>query len=445
MAALATRLGSACQGLSALSGPCKLLAAPQVQTKVCSANIYSKTSGMLEPRLKPWPYETLGFNHLFALLDGTTKRFNDNSKVIVVEGPPGLEKSKLAKELADELDMVYVPGASMEEFYINQYGYDLRELDTLFTYPRNVSYDEKKFAQDPLGQQGGLDRMQHALLVMRYGKYVDLLAHLFNTGQGVVTERSPYSDYVFTEACYKMGWIDRTTRAYFNKIRQQMLPELLRPNLIVYLDAPVDVVQAKIRERANTTHPWEKNSPVFENTQYLTLLYEDLMKKQYIKEAAASSRVLMYDWSEGGDTEVLVEDIERLNMDYFDKYDKQQMDWRMFKEDNYTRCRLVYTDRCEVMNNIRVDYFDHKNILQPAEEILEFQFNAHKLPGSRYALGYNEEMGDSVVFKPGYKNCTRGDVYYGMDLASISNDAWENYWSLRQEKKARGEEKWWQF
>ena len=40
----------------------------------------------------------------------------------------------------------------------------------------------------------------------------------------------------------------------------------------------------------------------------------------------------MYDWSEGGDTEVVVEDIERLNMDFFDKYDKQQQDWRMLKE-----------------------------------------------------------------------------------------------------------------
>ena len=42
----------------------------------------------------------------------------------------------------------------------------------------------------------------------------------------------------------------------------------------------------------------------------------------------------MYDWSDGGDTEVVVEDIERLNMDYFDKYDKQQKDWRMHNEVN---------------------------------------------------------------------------------------------------------------
>jgi len=43
----------------------------------------------------------------------------------------------------------------------------------------------------------------------------------------------------------------------------------------------------------------------------------------------------MYDWSEGGDTEVVVEDIERLNMDYWDKYDIQQKDWRMFTEVQY--------------------------------------------------------------------------------------------------------------
>ena len=42
--------------------------------------------------------------------------------------------------------------------------------------------------------------------------------------------------------------------------------------------------------RANTTHPWEKNSPVFENTSYLQLVYDDLLKN-YIKDAARHSRV----------------------------------------------------------------------------------------------------------------------------------------------------------
>ena len=122
-----------------------------------------------------------------------------------------------------------------------------------------------------------------------------------------------------------------------------MMVEILRPNLIIYLDAPIDVVQRKIRERAEKTHPWEKNSPVYENTGYLNHLYNDLFKKQYLSEAGIHSYVLSYDWSEGGDTEVVVEDIERMEMDYHDKYDRQQLDWRMLTEDNFGQARLNYT------------------------------------------------------------------------------------------------------
>ena len=55
-----------------------------------------------------------------------------------------------------------------------------------------------------------------------------------------------------------------------------MLPYLLRPNLIIYLDAPVDVVQKKI---ANNGNEWDKNSPLFKNTQYLEDIYNGIKKK----------------------------------------------------------------------------------------------------------------------------------------------------------------------
>ena len=116
-------------------------------------------------------------------------------------------------------------------------------------------------------------------------------------------------------------------------MRNLTIDAILRPNLIIYLDAPTDVVQSKIRARSRTTHPWEANSPVWENTEYLEELYQKMIKKQYLPVAAESSYVLQYDWSEGGDVEVVVEDIERLQMDYHDKYDKQQKDWRLHNED----------------------------------------------------------------------------------------------------------------
>jgi len=446
MAALATRLGgaTALTGLTSLAAAPKLLAVTPLNKKLQSANIYSKSSGMIEKRMKPWNYDLYGYGYWQSLVDYTTKRFNDNSKVVVVEGPPGLKKTEFAKELAEELDMVYVPGANMDDYYINKYGYDLRELDHVFHYPRNVSYDEKKFAQDPTGQDGGLDRMQASLMQMRYEIYIDLLAHLFNTGQGIVTEKSPYSDYIWCEVAYKMGWIAKESRIYFNKIRKQTMPQLLRPNLIIYLDAPVDVVQAKIRERANTTHPWEKNSPVYENTAYLKLLYDDYYKN-YIKEASISSRVLMYDWSEGGDTEVVVEDIERLNMDYFDKYDKQQKDWRLHKQEEYNRKRIEFTDRNWLILNQRVDYLDATRVDMTTEETFDFMFNAFKVPGTMYHYGFNEELGDSVTIRTDSHKLRRGDVYYPLDKSVIDNDRWEGYWNERQARRAAGEEKWWQF
>ena len=47
---------------------------------------------------------------------------------------------------------------------------------------------------------------------------MDCLEHIFNTGQGVVTERSPHSDYVYIDAAYQQGWIDRSTKQYYYKV-----------------------------------------------------------------------------------------------------------------------------------------------------------------------------------------------------------------------------------
>ena len=136
-------------------------------------------------------------------------------------------------------------------------------------------------------------------------------------------------------------------------MRNLTIDAILRPNLIIYLDAPTDVVQSKIRARSRTTHPWEANSPVWENTEYLEELYQRMMKKQYLPVAAESSYVLQYDWSEGGDVEVVVEDIERLQMDYHDKYDKQQKDWRLHTEDGFASKRQYYTNKIKLFGQFR--------------------------------------------------------------------------------------------
>ena len=49
-------------------------------------------------------------------------------------------------------------------------------------------------------------------------QYIDALAHIFNTGQGVVIERSPFSDWIYFDAAYNQGWIDKTTKTHYYKV-----------------------------------------------------------------------------------------------------------------------------------------------------------------------------------------------------------------------------------
>merc|ERR1712002_216101 len=129
--------------------------------------------------------------------------------------------------------------------------------------------------------------------------------------------------------------------------------------------------------------------------------------------------------------------------DYFDKYDKQQKDWRLFKEDEYARKRLEFTKRNMLMRNLRCDYLDHDRIISDPAEAYERIYHSMKVPGSRYRYGYNEEMGDSVQFRPFDPHQSSG-TYYGLDPVAIDNVDWKNYWRLRQLKRAAGEAKWWQ-
>jgi NADH dehydrogenase (ubiquinone) 1 alpha subcomplex subunit 10 len=438
MAGLASKLVSLLPGAK----PSNLLSAAVNHSKVCTANINSRTSGNMEEPAKPWNYKKYGYNYFLQVTEGTTKRFNDNTKVICVEGPPGLQKTKFAKELAEEFGMLYVPGSSMDDYYINSYGYDLRDLDWQFHLAKNISFDEKKFAQDPMGGPNGLDMMQLNLQTIRAYQYNNLLAHLFNTGQGVVTEKSPHSEYVFIEAAYKMGWIDKTSRIYFYKKRMQINQYMLRPNVIIYLDAPTDVVQAKLRERSKTTHPWEANSPVFENSAYLKMVYDDYMKNEYLKEAAVYSKVLTYNWSEEGDTEVVVEDVERLQLEYFDKYDKQQSDWRRYKEDGYSQLRRLYTLQ-EWVNHAchNIEYLDAENCMRTFEEEADFLRVACKLPGNMFAKGMNKELGESAPLF--FQNTAETASFYNVDKYVIDDQEMEMYFKEREEKRLAGEQNWW--
>jgi len=415
--------------------------------QIPSASIYSKTSGNVEPRLKPWDYQRLGFNYWYHLIDGTTKRFNYNSKMVVVDGPPAIGKTEFAKKLADELDMKFVPGFTMDDYYINSYGYDLRDFDYRLTYERAKSFDEKKFSIDPTSGNGGLDRMLWLSHQIRYADYMKALAHIFNTGEGIVTERSPFMDYIYVDAALEQGWIERSTKDHYYKVRAMMITELLRPNLIIHLNAPTDVVQSKIRKRAATTHPWEKNSPVWENTDYVEQLYQNKFKK-YLKIASESSEVLSYDWSEGGDFEVVVEDIESLNLDYHDKYDKMQKDWRLLTEDGFGSKRYQYTQQATLLKGFVAPFFGAEQLYYTPDEALEIEKIKTLLPGNAKTHGFNTELGDPDSFIFGWfklrqANYQRANHQHFHDSCVRDDQNYAKEMKIAANRKAIGDEKWW--
>jgi len=348
------------------------------------------------PKPAPFPYKEKTYNFFRALFDPTPSRLDENSKIIVIEGPPAVGKGALAKKLADELDMLYFPSPSVASTYINDYGYDLRALDGKLPLSCQ-SYDESEFLKDPSRMDGiKAGRFQLAKYQLRYKCYLDALVHILNTGQGVVMDRSPYSDFVYIEAMLQQGIISKSIQSIYNEVRTDSLFELWKPHLVIYLDLPVEQVRRRIEER---NVEYEKNSPAASLT-YLQFL-ENAYKKQYLKDISAHAEVLIYDWTEVGDTEILVEDIERLDFDQYTIYDKKMEDWRRVDKWDWN----IYRHRFTHQQQDLLAYTSARSLTCPeiyisGSDIRLYESVKDKAPGNKYAKGYNADMGDKgLLFK----------------------------------------------
>jgi NADH dehydrogenase (ubiquinone) 1 alpha subcomplex subunit 10 len=391
-------------GVIGLAGksPKPLAKSLPVLTQVCGISGKVLRAGQNIVKPKPYPYKEKHYGFLNACLDKTTTRFDDNSKVIVVEGPIAAGKSEFAKDLAKDLDMHYVPQPTLDEIYINPYGYDMRQLDPQL--PKNTrSFDVKNFCLTPNGRN--VAQFQIRMLMLRFSAYIDALAHLFSTGQGVVLNRCPYSDYVFVETMYKHGYISKGARSVYYDLRANTITEILKPHLVVYLDVPASKVKENIKKRG-LEH--EQKSTVFTD-QYLNDM-ESFYKQRYLKEITQHAELLVYDWSNGGETEVVVEDIERIDFDRFDHYDPKMQDWRHPDEWAWCELRMRFTDeKSDLMNYFNVPRFDVPELITAADDAKAFNDVWSNAPGMKYRYGYNADMGDTGLLtkssmKTGYIN-----------------------------------------
>ncbi|XP_014280804.1 NADH dehydrogenase [ubiquinone] 1 alpha subcomplex subunit 10, mitochondrial [Halyomorpha halys] len=361
--------------------------------KVYGASITSKAFREVKKKPAPFPYKEKTYGPIRSLFDKTIPRLDENSKIIVVEGSVAVGKTDFAKALAEDLDFYHIEDATMDIVYKNSYGDDFRVFDHKLPLSMQ-SYDEKKFCQEP--KHLNTAAYQIWMYRLRYSLYVDALAHLLSTGQGVVIERSPWSDVVFLEAMYKNGYISKNARRGYLAVKKNTINLILRPHLVIFLDAPVNKIKEKIKSRG---YRHEENSPALTD-QYLQDL-EDVYKTEYLAKVSSYAELLMYDWSEGGDVEVVVEDIERIDFEGYTMYDEKFQDWFIGnKEQDWAEIRNRYADKkSSLMHMMHVPFLDAPELVAPGEDIAEYNNIINSSPQFKYSDGFNPNRESNLLFK----------------------------------------------
>ncbi|XP_033104178.1 NADH dehydrogenase [ubiquinone] 1 alpha subcomplex subunit 10, mitochondrial-like [Anneissia japonica] len=294
--------------------------------------------------------------------------FHEGSKIFVVDGNIGSGKSELAKSLADKLGMKYMKEAHVHYLDEKLLG-EGKKFDKKFM--GNVSMED--FYKDPFAKDGHSFRLQLMMYGVRFMMYSDVLEHLFNTGQGIVMDRSVYSDFVFMEAMYKMGYFRKECYDFYNEIKGISLYRLRPPHLVIYLDTPVDVAKKRLKEREGNNYP---EIPA----EYLHAL-ETAYKEQFLPMMAETSEVLTYDWSTYGDVEQIIEDIEFLTF--------SNSPWNNMVNSDLDRLYRFIADKSKVARCLDMEKY-LPEVTFGGKQIYDIVREFREIPGNQFQKGYNE-------------------------------------------------------
>ncbi|XP_039705687.1 NADH dehydrogenase [ubiquinone] 1 alpha subcomplex subunit 10, mitochondrial [Pteropus medius] len=311
----------------------------------------------------------------FILGDRTTKKLTERSRVITVDGNICSGKSKLAKVVAEKLGLRYFPEAGIH--YADSTTGDGKPLDVELS--GNCSLE--KFYDDPKSNDGNSYRLQSWLYASRLLQYADALEHLLSTGQGVVLERSIFSDFVFVEAMYSQHFIRKQCVNHYYEVKKVTIREYLPPHVVIYVDVPVPELQSRIQKKGD---PHEMKV----SAAYLQAI-ENAYKKTFLPEMSEKCEVLVYSANEAQDAEKVVEDIEYL------KYDRGP--WLNQDDRTFHNLRMLVQNKLEVLNYTTIPVYLPEITIGAHQSDRVF----HKfveLPGRRYSPGYNADVGDKWIW-----------------------------------------------
>ena len=142
--------------------------------------------------------------------------------------------------------MRYFKELPLEFAYVTKEGFDYRSLNHLLPVKVRVPDIESVFDTRDSTQAAVLQEVFYRL---RYFNYLQALTHLYNTGQGCVMERSPWSDSVFADHLYNEKLFGKSFSNYYWILRSQTISSLQRPHFVIYVDVPVDKCLETIKKR----------------------------------------------------------------------------------------------------------------------------------------------------------------------------------------------------
>ncbi|XP_030065534.1 NADH dehydrogenase [ubiquinone] 1 alpha subcomplex subunit 10, mitochondrial [Microcaecilia unicolor] len=311
----------------------------------------------------------------YVLGERTMKKFTEYSKIITVDGNLASGKGQLAQQLAEKLGLRHF--SELDVYYLDRTTGDGAILDPKFS----GSCSLEKFYNSPKSVDGNSYRLQFWMFTQRMLQYSDALEHLLSTGQGVVLERSPFSDFVFLEAMQKQGYIRKECLAHYNEIKGISIDEFLPPHLEIYVDVPVADIYKKIQESGNLA---EKKV----STSYLQSI-EDAYKKNFLPQISETSEVLQYSGSEIQDVEKVIEDIEYL------KFNKKP--WVDQNDVSLHNLRMLVEDKQRVADLMIIPRFIPE-VTIGAHEYDQAYYQYRSLPGRKYSEGYNADVGDKWIW-----------------------------------------------
>lgn len=313
---------------------------PSCVTGLISKASICHKSKLPEKNVRHWPYEKVPWNYFTMIGDPRTKKkFDENTKVIQIEGNIACGKKDFAQRLANELNMKIIPMPDLEGYYVNDHGYDYCALNPLLPERLRLCNWEM-FHEDPT--RHSVVHQQYYLFKLYLYQYVKALQHLFNTGQGVILIKSAYTHRSFIEAMHELGWLPMgylrgdgfrfyDWKYYYLNMRNKILQGLQKPHLTIYLDTPVDKCMERIK---NSKNPMIANSKAFvpEYLEAIERAYNDVVLPRqdyhsHVLRVEAPDRLTD---DELGD---VIDDIEKLDFTYdhhhtrFESWSDRDFNW----------------------------------------------------------------------------------------------------------------------